>query len=198
LAERPDYFCEIIRSLYLSKNEPAPQPEQKPEVDEAKANAAQQAYRLFSDWDHPPGLFRDGKFDGQKLNEWCAAVKAQCVESGHWEVASHQIGEVLYYAPTNAEGLWEESVCELLDSKDDVEYRRGLQIRVFNSRGVHGFSGGKDETALAEKWERLAGLAEAKGFVRLGTTLRELGKSYREDARRAITENRHDFERPIF
>lgn len=197
LAERPEFFCEVIRLLYRSRHEVpenTDEKEEKLEVDDAKASMARNAYRLLSDWDYPPGSRRDGSFDSDHLKLWAASVKEMCIASGHWEVASHQIGEILYYTPADEDGLWTETVCELLDSKEDPEYRRGLSIRIFNSRGVHGFSAGKEEIELAEKWEKIASLAESKGFGRLGTTLRSLGQSYREDAKRYVSEHQHAFD----
>lgn len=198
LAEQPEFFCEVIRAIYRPKDEISEGEEEgqekPPEVDEKKASMARNAYHLLMDWNHPPGSKRGGGFDCDQLREWVESVKKSCLTSGHWEVASHQIGEVLYYAPKDENKLWIDSVCDLLDSKDDPEFRRGLRIRIFNSRGVHGFSGGKEEIELAEKWERIASLAEAKGYGRLGSTLRGLGKSYREDAKRMVAEHRHRFD----
>ena len=51
-----------------------------------------------------------------------------------------------------------------------------------------------EEIELAEKWEGVAIRAESKGFVRLGTTLRELGKSYREDAKCSVLEHLHEYD----
>lgn len=198
LAERPKFFCEVIRAIYRSKDEVSEDEEQdqiEPSaVDEAKASMARNAYQLLTDWDYPPGSQRDGGFNADQLRDWVAAVKESCVASGHWEVASHQIGEVLYYAPKDENKLWIDPVCDFLNSKEDPEFRRGLHIRIFNSRGVHGFSGGKKEIELAEKWERIAARAEAKGYGRLGSTLRGLGKTYREDAKRMVAEHQHRFD----
>jgi len=196
LAERPEFFCEVIRMIYRPKHEVSDEPEvgATPEVDDAKTSRAENAYRLLMDWDHPPGSNRDGSFDDGKLKSWAASVREICTASGHWEVASHQIGEVLFYGPKDENGLWLGPVCELLDSKQDPEYRRGLRIRIFNSRGVQSFSGGKEELELAEKWEKIASHAESKGFGRLGATLRELARDYRDDAKRSVAEHRHDFD----
>lgn len=199
LAEQPEFFCEVIRTIYQSKHEVAlgsdeEKQDQDQEADEKRTSMAQNAYRLLMDWDTPPGSLRDSGFSDEQLKAWVGSVKKICVASGHWEVASHQVGEVLYYAPKDESGLWIESVCDLLDSKEDAEYRRGLRIRIFNSRGFHGFSGGKEEVELAEKWERIAAHAEEKGYGRLGSTLRELGKNYREDAKRSVAEHRHEFD----
>jgi hypothetical protein len=200
LAEQPEFFCEVIRTIYRSKNEASKvvEKEQKdevqPEVDETKALMARNAYKLLMDWNYPPGSERDGSFSSGQLKAWVGSVKETCVASGHWEVASHQIGEVLYYAREGEDNLWYDSVCELLDSRENAEFRRGLSIRIYNSRGVHGFSGGNQEIEIAEKWERIAVKAEGKGFGRLGSTLRDLGKNYREDAKRMVAEHRHEFD----
>ena len=193
LAERPDFFCQVIRLLYRPKGNVDVQTEEKTDIDENTAKFAQRAYKLLADWEHPPGLRSDGTFDEECLHKWIMAVKSSCVKSGHWESASHHIGEVFYYAPTDESGLWVEPVCKLLDSKDDVKYRRGLTIRIYNSRGAYGFSGGKAEIELAEKWECIATHAENKGFVRLGASLRDIGRSYREDAERSVAEDQHMF-----
>lgn len=76
------------------------------------------------------------------------SVKDSGVASGHWEIASHQIGEALYYAPRHGNELWIDPVCQLLDSKENAEFRRRLNIRILNYRGVHGFSGAKRRSKL--------------------------------------------------
>ena len=194
LAERPDFFCEVIRMIYRSNKEVDKESEKKSEVDETTRRIAERAYSLLMDWNHPPGRLADGTFDGKRLHKWAEDVKSRCLETGHWEVASLKIGEVLFYAPRDKSGLWLEPVCELLDSKEDLEYRQGLITQVFNSRGVYGFSGGKEEIKLAEKWEGVADHAESKGFSRLATTLRKLGKTYREEAKRSVLEHRHRYD----
>jgi hypothetical protein len=195
LSEQPDFFCEVTQLLYRAKSEvdnhkddkESTLPTPKPKLDEAKANSAERAYKLLHDWCYPPGRQRDDSFDAVKLKAWYDTVKAKCVQNEREEVAAHHIGEVLYYAPRDADGLWIEPVCELLDTKDGEAVRSGLRMKIFNLRGVHGFTNGKDETELAEKWDKMAAFAEAKGFTRLGGTLRGLGKTYRDDAKRSIT-----------
>lgn len=192
LSERPGFFCDVIRMIYKSRHEAEENSANEADADEEKATIASNAYSLLMDWNYPPGLQPDGNYDGEQLKTWIESVKESCLKTGHWEVASLQIGEVLYYAPKDSQGLWTDLVCEILNSKEDGEYRRGLRIRIFNSRGVHGDTGGKEEIELAEQWEGVASQAETKGFVRLATTLRELGQSYRSDAKRYVVETLHD------
>jgi hypothetical protein len=192
LAERPEFFWGIIKLVYRSKTDAQPS-EEESEPDEERVKSATRAYRLLHDWDHPPGRLADGPFDAQRLNSWFTAVREKCLESGHWEVASNHIGEVLLYAPRE-EGLWIEPVCELLNLKEEEHLRRGLQIRIYNSRGAHTFTGGKEEIDIAEDWERIARLADQKGLARLGTALREIGKSYRAQAEHSVAEHQHLFD----
>ncbi|WP_024335924.1 hypothetical protein [Desulfotignum balticum] len=194
LAERSKFFCEVIRMIFRSKKEVKEESDIKPETDETAQRIAERAYRLLMDWDHPPGLLIDGTFDGKQLHKWTNSVKEECLETGHWEIASQKIGEVLFHVPQDEDGLWAEPACELLDSKENQNFRLGLEVKIFNSRGTYGFSGGEEEIKLAEKWEEIADQADKKGFSRLATTLRGLGKSYREDAKRSVLEHRHRFD----
>ena len=194
LAERPDLFIWFIQMMYRSKHESEEKHEHKKDLDENKSNLATRAYRLLRDWDYPPGLVSNGEFDIKRFENWKNAVKEKCVDSGHWEVASHHIGEVLNYAPKGEDDLWIPPVCEILNSKEGDEIRRGLQIRIFNSRGAHFYSGGKEEIKLAEQWEELARISENKGYLRLSQILSEIGKRYHEDAKRSVLDHRHKFD----
>jgi hypothetical protein len=184
MAEDPDFFCEVIQTAFRStldhsKVEPS---------DELKERATN-AYYLLKEWRIPPGARRDGSFDGSALASWVQTVKTKCAESGHWEVAASQIGEVLFYAPREESGLWIESVCQVLDEREHDRLRRGLTIKVLNSRGVFTFTGGREELELAEAWNKKASLAEDKGFSRLGQDLRRLADTYRRDAEREAKNN---------
>lgn len=192
LSEQPEFFCEVIQLIYRSKNEPDHSFEEVLDENDNKVILANKAYRLLLNWDQLPGIKPDGSFDKKFFQNWMDETKKLCLESGHWEVATHQIGEVLYYAPKDENDLWIEPVCEVLDTKGEVRFLHGLRMRIFNSRGVHGFSEGKAEIELAEKWEKIATHAENKGFARLGETLRTLGKSYRRDAEMDVLEHRHE------
>jgi hypothetical protein len=184
MAEDPKFFCEVIRTLFRSKKE-----DPKSEPSDENKERATNAYHLLNEWRIPPGTQRDGTFDSGALVSWLTAVKATCIESGHWEVAAGQIGEVLFYAPRDTDGLWIEPVCAVLDDNDHSGLRRGLTMEVFNTRGVFTPDRGKSEIALAEHWSQKASLAEQKGFSMLGQELRRLADSYRADADREAKES---------
>jgi hypothetical protein len=184
MAEDPDFFCDVIQTVFRSKKE-----DPKIEPSDENKERATNAYHLLHEWCLPPGTQRDGSFDSGAFASWLAAVKAKCIESGHWEVAASQIGEVLFYAPRDEDGLWIEPVCAVLDGDDHAGLRSGLTMEVFNTRGVFTPDGGKSEMALSAEWSQKALLAERKGFSLLGQELRRLADSYRSDAEREAKEN---------
>ncbi len=190
LAEDPAFFCELIQTLYRSTNDKTDQPEPS-EEEQAKAT---QAYHLLDEWTLPPGAQRDDSFSPDGLVSWVAVAKAKCLESGHWEVAAGEIGQVLRYAPHEENGLWIEPVCAVLDVDDHSRMRRGLTMEVRNGRGVYTPDGGRWETAAAEEWGKKADIAEAKGFSHLAQELRRLSDSYRHDAEREATRNRFEID----
>lgn len=59
--------------------------------------------------------------------------------------------------------------------------REGFNTGLFNSRGVHGFSNGKEERELANKYRSQAETVES--FFSLATVLRELATSYEHEVR---------------
>src|SRR5665647_3624466 len=91
LATIPDFFCEAVQLIYRSKNEIGTVTEKS---DETRALGLK-VWNLLHDWQTPPGLQTDGSFDDKQFLSWMHRVKEICIESGHWEVAQVNIGEVL-------------------------------------------------------------------------------------------------------
>jgi len=181
LATEPEFFCEVIRLVFRSKNEE--QPSEEPT--EEKKRIATNAYRLLSEWRTPPGCRTDGSYDGDALSRWLDAVKKKCSETGHLEVAMTMLGHSLIYVPADPDGLWiHRAAAAALNAKDAGDMRDGFRTGLFNSRGVHGFSAGREEHELARKYRTQAESVEGSGFHRLATTLRELAESYERDAQR--------------
>ena len=126
---------------------------------------------------------RDGTFNGDALTNWLATVKSACVESGHLDIALSKVGHVLAYAPPDPDGLWlHRSVATALNAKDADDMRKGFTAELFNMRGVHWRTAGKEERELAEKYQSQAETVEAAGYHRLANALRDLAASYERDA----------------
>jgi hypothetical protein len=181
LAEDPGFFCEVIRLIFRSRKEDVP----VIEPSEERKTIAQNAYRLLHTWKVPPGTLRDGSYDGAALTEWLDRVKASCAESGHLEIALLMAGHVFVSAPPDPSGLWiHRAAAAALNAKDADKMREGFTTELFNSRGVHGFSAGKEEEEIAAKYRAKADEVEAGGYPRLATALRELSATYQRYAER--------------
>ncbi len=180
LATQPDFFCEIIRLTYRSKNEEVTDVE----LDEQNEAVATHAWRLLREWKKPPGLQQDGSFSLQAFRDWIEKTKEQCTESGHLEVAMLKVGEVLFYCPAEPQGLWiVNAAANALNDREADEMRRGFRTEAYNSRGVHSVDPtGANEHALAEKWRQKAEAVEDTGFARFAASLRELAESYEREA----------------
>lgn len=186
LADEPEFFCELIRLVFRSKKD-----EQNPEepTEESKSIASN-AYLLLHEWEMPPGYQEDGSYDGEALVSWINAVKEECIETGHFEIAMSIIGQVLIHTPEDPDGLWiHRSAANVLNARDAKELRDGFSTGLYNSRGVHGFSDGREELELANKYISQAEDVENASFQRLAATLRDLAASYERESKREYPVN---------
>jgi len=190
LATDPEFFCEVIRIIFRSKNK-APSTEGPTEE---TRKIASNAYQLLSQWRTPPGLREDGSFDGGALNYWLESVKKKCLETGHLERALTMLGHVLTHVPPASDGLWiDRSAAAILNAKDAGDIRDGFRTERYNSRGVHSVDPtGQSERKIAEKYRNQAEAVEIAGYNRLATTLRELAASYEREAERTISREQFD------
>ena len=188
LASNPEFFSEVIRLVYRSKNKS----KSEKEPTEQHQAIATNAFRLLSEWRTPPGVQADGSFSGDHFNRWLDAVKKTCSESGHLEVALSHVGNVIIHCPPDPNGLWiYSSAANALNAKDAEDIRRGFRLGIFNSRGVHWVDPtGKTEKELAAKYRQQAEEVETHGYQRFAVTLRELADSYEREAERIIDEHK--------
>lgn len=185
LATEPDFFVDIVRLIYRSKNDVE---ESAPEPNEQEKSVATNAWRLLNEWNRPPGSIGESNFDATKLEAWLERVKQLCKETGHYDVAMLKFGEVLYYCPPDSNGLWIVSdAAKILNARDGDPIRSGFCTEVFNSRGAHWVDPtGAPEKELAELWKAKAEAVENVGFPRFAASLRELSDSYDRQAERVI------------
>ena len=190
LANEPGFFCEVIRLVFMPKNEER----SKEEVTEEKKNIATNAYRLLSKWRIQPGCHEDGTYDGHALITWLDAVKKECTDTGHLEMAMTIVGQAFIHMPADPDGLWiHRAAAAALNAKDAGEMREGFQTELYNKRGAQWVDPtGKPERELAKKYQAQAEVVEGAGYHRLATTLRELAESYVREAERVSSRDRSD------
>lgn len=182
LSNEPDFFLNVIRLVFRSKNNGQTS---KPEPTENEKAIASNAYRLLNRWKTPPGFGGEGAFDGAKLDNWLKDVKQKSQESGHFDIAMSVVGQVMINAPADPNGLWiHQAAAAALNGRDVEPMRDGFRTELFNSRGVFSPTGGVGEIALATEYKERAEQVDLAGFTRLATTLRDIADSYERYAKR--------------
>ena len=187
LASDPAFFAEVVGLVYRSTKDE--QDDDQP--DAHRENLAQNAYGLLTDWCWCPGKLPDGSFDVDAFREWLSEARRLTEETGHWDITQIQIGKVLTHAPSDPNGLWiHEGIAEALNQRDTEEMRSGFTTALFNQRGVHDFTAGKEEREFAQQYRTKADALEAGGFSRFATAMRGLVNEYEQDAKRAASRRR--------
>lgn len=182
LAEDPKFFVDILSMVYRPRSDNQPEP-----ATEQERAAAENAFRLLRSWSTCPGVDHQGEVTLDRLRDWVSTARALLAERGRVEIGDEQIGQALAAAPADADGSWPcEAVRDLLEELQNDRIDRGLEIRVFNNRGVTSRSldeGGQKEWKLAEDYR-----ARAEQFVtrwpRTAAIFRRLAETYKADARR--------------
>jgi len=180
LSSDPTFFAETIGLVFRSSNVSEDDIE---ESDAHRKNLARNAYRLLTEWKRCPGTKDDGSFSIDEFNNWLNEARRLTEESGHTEVAQIQIGHVLTCAPPDPNGLWiHNTVASALNFRDTTEMRSGYTTQLFNDRGVHGFTHGKEERILARENREKAEVLDSKGYTRFASAMREFADQYEREA----------------
>lgn len=186
LAEDPRFFVEILSMVFRPRS--ADEPDKPNEREKA---AAENAFRLLHSWSTCPGVDEQGGLTLERLRDWVSTARALLAERKRVEIGDEQIGQALASAPADSDGSWPcEAVRDLLEELQNDRIDRGLEIRVFNNRGVTSRSleeGGQQEWKLAEGYR-----ARSEQFVtrwpRTAAIFRRLAETYEADARREDAE----------
>ncbi|HEY5959832.1 MAG TPA: hypothetical protein VIV60_24930, partial [Polyangiaceae bacterium] len=184
LASDPAFFAEVVALVFRPKNQ---ETTKDPPSERTKA-LARNAYGLLNEWRTCPGRQDGGSLDAQAFTTWLQDVKRITSESGHLEVALNQIGHMLIHAPADPDGLWiHHVVASALNERSVEPMRSGFTTAIYNSRGMHEFSAGKEERALAETNRRKADALDQNGYSRFATVMREFAAAYDREAEREAT-----------
>ncbi len=169
----------MISLVFRSKNET----DDKQESTEQQKHQARLAYQLLSVWKTVPGVASNGLINEVHFKSWMSQAKKISQESGHYEIAMSQIGQMLIHSPKEPDGLWiHPAIAKVLNEKGMSAMRDGFTTALFNSRGVHSPSGGKEELNLARIYRDKADALDNLGFTRFAAAMRELAERYAREA----------------
>ena len=176
LASDPQFFADMIALAFRSRYDKS---DDTKEIDENKRYLAQNVYDILYEWKLCPGVKEDGKFDENAFKEWIKEAKRITEETGHIGVARHYIRQILTYAPADPGGLWiHKAVADILDARDADKIRSEFTLTLFNRRGIHTFTYGREERELAKHNQEKAEALDAEGFTRFATIMREFAEQY--------------------
>lgn len=181
LARDPAFFCEVLGKVFGAK------PDMPTPSDKA---AAENAFRLLQRWSVPPGA-SDGDFDPSRFESWLSTALDCATKADHRALAMNYIGQVLFHAPPDPDGLWiHKDVAKVLDGPDASDMRGGFFSQVITARGVHSVDpSAKPELELAKQFRLKADDIDDRGFPRFARTLRDVASGYEAEAQSIL--NRH-------
>jgi hypothetical protein len=183
LSRNPLFFVEVLTFLYRSDKEEDNILE--PSVEDQ--TRARLALELLESWEQVPGLSEDGKIIPEQIKTWVEQARKACHENNRGDIGDHVIGEILAYAPADANGIWPDiAIRELIEEIASRDLENGVGIGIHNKRGVHSRSlgeGGKQERELAET-HQLHAIAITDEYPRTASLLRRIAHSYTSDAHR--------------
>jgi len=184
LGMSPQLFVSVVCDAFSpASGEPG-------EITEERRSRARLAYQLLQSLKTVPG-FSSGAEDAVHLKSWISEVRARAKEADRAVITDQQIGQILAYAPLDAQdAAWpSKPIRDLIEELAAEQVERGIAVSRFNQRG--GFSkalydGGKQERALASQYRDWASIASK--WLRTSALLRLIADDWDQQAKRADRE----------
>ncbi|MFD6883655.1 hypothetical protein [Rhodococcus sp. NPDC060084] len=185
LASSPKFFVEIVSLLYRRSDG---KEDAGPGATRATEAQAGNAWHLFQRWHLIPGTdVETGEINEVELRTWVSTARELLRDAGRLHSGEAQIGTVLAYSKTDADGTWPSlPVRNFLEDESSEVIDRHFMISINNQRGVttRGLDeGGDQERILAERYYALASTVTDE-WPRTARLLRRIAESYKHEANR--------------
>jgi hypothetical protein len=184
LGTSPQFFASVICDAF------SPASGETGEITDERRSRAGQAYRLLRSVKTVPG-FSSGTQDVQYLRSWISEVRRLGKEADRAVPTDQQIGQILAYAPSDAEDrAWpSKPIRDLIEELAAEQVEIGIAVCRFNQRGVFTkavYDGGIQERGLASQYREWAEVA--RHWPRTSALLRRIGDDWDAHARLADTQ----------
>ncbi len=199
LADSPAAFVKLICAVYKPRN---PTAAAEPETTEQDARRPKRALSILTNWKAVPGatyeippesryrssngeiVFGNGSVDGAALMRWVVDARTGAAAADRAEVADQSIGNLLAWAPKDADGSWPaREVCGIIEKINSKEIDVGIMIGVMNRRGSFWVkTPGAQEANLSEMFAALEDRIREE-FPRTSRILKELKLSFQGQAK---------------
>lgn len=185
VVEDPGFFAELAALCFRSDTSVSTG-EQSEDKSDADRSAAVRAYDVLRSCLLCPGMSAGGEMNATSLRDWVAGARSALAAVNRSHIGDLQIGELLANAPAAADGSpLHEAVRDLLEDlqRDDID--RGIEIGIYNGRGVTSrgvYDGGAQEREMSERY--LSYADAAKCWPRTRRLFQGLAAAYEGEARR--------------
>lgn len=174
LGSSPEFFIGVLSDAFL------PASGEREEITDEQRLRGGLAYRILQSIKTVPG-FSSGGRDLNHLRWWISEVRALARESDRAAIADQQIGQILAFAPLDADDeAWPcRPVRDLLEELHAPEIEKGIAISRFNQGGAFTkamYSGGDQERGIAQQYRNWAGTARA--WVHTSALLRRIADDW--------------------
>jgi transcriptional regulator with XRE-family HTH domain len=184
LENEPKFFVDLLTVLCQRSDDKAGEP---PEPSESDRERAIQVYRLFNSWKRVPGSRSDGSVDEDTLRHWVQSVQSLADVEARREDADARIGNVLAWAPNEADGTWPcVPVRDAIEEFWSQELAQGFQMGIVAKRDAYWKApdeGGSQEREMAKQYLEWADAINIE-WPKTAASLRRVAEHYEADARR--------------
>ncbi len=181
MREDPDFFVQLVARVYRGKSE------ERRTLNKEEQDLAEHSWWVLEGWREVPGVREDGTVDGDHLVGWVKKARLALAELDRADIGDEMIGRLLSASPEGNDGIWpNESVRNIVDEIGSTSIETGMEVGIFNSRGVttrSPYDGGQQERALAQEYRKWAQETAAK-WPRTTRVLRSIAESFERDAKR--------------
>ena len=202
LSNNPEFFAEVIKCIYRSRNENKEEEEKKEEEKSLPQELIEQRALLtgglLDSWKAAPGSDSNGQMTYEKLKSWIDKARELCEKLDRKEGGDSRIGQVLAHTKKeDKDVLPPEPVCKIIDEIKSDDLDNGFMVGIYNKRGAvtkSPFEGGKQERVLAEQFRRYADKWSIR-YPRTAAILTKIAVVYENEAKREDKEaERRDLE----
>jgi hypothetical protein len=181
LSRNPEFFVEVVSYIYRAEDE------EHQETTEDSRTRAELSYKLLDSWRRCPGVSDDGTFDIASFRNWVVRAREKLHEHKRAVIGDQTIGHALAFAPFGSDGAYpHEAVRELIEELASPQIERGIEVQIFNNRGVVTRAiaeGGGQERQIAQRYmdysKKVGGL-----YPRTSAMLRRIAEDYGSHAQR--------------
>lgn len=181
MRESPDLFVQLLARVYRGRSE------ERRTLNKEEQELAEHAWWVLEHWREVPGRNEDGTIDGDHLEEWVNEARLALAELDRADIGDEMIGRLLSASPAGADGVWpSKPVRELIERIGSTSIETGIEVGVFNSRGIttrSPYDGGNQERELAQEYREWAKETASK-WPRTSRVLRSIAESFERDAKR--------------